>query len=46
MRSNRKKMRKVVLYIADSLDGFIARNNGDVSWLFTDADYGYKNFYS
>lgn len=26
-------MRKTVLYIAESLDGFIAARNGDVSWL-------------
>ena len=38
-------MRIIILFIASSLDGFIARENGDVSWLFTDADYGYKNFY-
>ena len=38
-------MRKIVLFIASSLDNFIARKNGDVSWLFTDQDYGYKKFY-
>lgn len=26
-------MRKVILYIAMSVDGYIAKNNGDVSWL-------------
>lgn len=26
-------MRKVILYIAMSMDGYIAKNNGDVSWL-------------
>lgn len=38
-------MRKVKLFIASSLDGFIARENGDIDWLFTDADYGYAKFY-
>jgi dihydrofolate reductase len=38
-------MSQVILYIATSLDGYIARKNGDVSWLFSDQDYGYSNFY-
>jgi dihydrofolate reductase len=38
-------MSKVILYIATSLDNCIARKNGDVSWLFTDQDYGYEEFY-
>lgn len=37
-------MRKVILYIASSIDGFIAGKNDDISWLFTDADYGYSAF--
>lgn len=41
-------MRKVKLFIAVSLDGVIARPNGDVDWLFTDftdEDYGYSDFF-
>ncbi len=38
-------MRKIRLFIACSLDGYIAREDGGVDWLFTDQDYGYKRFY-
>ncbi len=38
-------MRKVKLFIANSLDGFIARSDGNVDWLFMDADYGMTAFY-
>jgi dihydrofolate reductase len=38
-------MRKVVLFIATSLDGFIARPDGGIDWLFSDADYGYAAFF-
>ncbi|WP_269533280.1 dihydrofolate reductase family protein [Chitinimonas sp. BJYL2] len=38
-------MRKLVLFIASSLDGYIARPDGGVDWLFTDQDYGYQVFY-
>ncbi|WP_139924982.1 dihydrofolate reductase family protein [Hymenobacter sp. DG01] len=40
-------MRKVVLYIATSLDGYIASPDGSVEWLPTPPpgeDYGYANF--
>lgn len=43
-------MPKIVLYIASSLDGFIARKDGDVSWLnpyqVEGQDYGYSEFLS
>ena len=38
-------MRKVKLFIASSLDCYIAREDGRIDWLFTDADYGYTKFY-
>ena len=41
-------MRKVILYIAMSLDGYIAKEDGDLSFLNTVADppedYGYETF--
>lgn len=39
-------MRKIRLFIASSLDGYIARKSGAVDWLFTDQDYGYTEFFS
>ena len=38
-------MRKVKLFIANSLDGYIARPDGNVDWLFTDGDYGMRDFF-
>lgn len=42
------KKRKIFLYIAMSLDGYIARKNHDLEWLFKfnvpDEDYGYNEF--
>ncbi|MDE6504603.1 MAG: dihydrofolate reductase family protein [Clostridia bacterium] len=41
--------RKVILYISQSLDGFIADNKGNVDWISGNdkeytGDYGYENF--
>jgi len=36
----------VILFIAASLDGYIAGPDDDLSWLFTDADYGFSRFFS
>ena len=42
-------MKKIILYIATSVDGFIARKNGSVDWLTKfnnkEEDYGYKEFF-
>jgi dihydrofolate reductase len=43
-------MRKLVLYIATSIDGYIAASDGSVDWLETipnpdQSDYGYADFY-
>ena len=40
--------RKIIVYIATSADGYIARPDGDVEWLNrrpSDVDYGMKAFY-
>lgn len=39
-------MRKILLFIASSVDGYIARTSGEVDWLFTDQDYGYTDFFA
>jgi dihydrofolate reductase len=38
-------MRKVVLQLAVSLDGFIEGPNGEYDWCFTDQDYGMTEFF-
>ena len=37
-------MRKVILQVALSLDGFIEGPGGEYDWCFTDQDYGMKDF--
>jgi dihydrofolate reductase len=36
--------RRVILFIATSLDNYIAGPAGEIDWLFTDQDYGYTPF--
>jgi dihydrofolate reductase len=38
-------MRKVILQLAVSLDGFIEGPNGEYDWCFTDQDYGMTQFF-
>jgi len=38
-------MRKLILQLAVSLDGFIEGPNGEYDWCFTDQDYGMTAFY-
>ena len=42
----RPSMRKLISYIACSVDGYIAGPSGEIDWLFTDQDYGYTEFIS
>lgn len=39
-------MRRIKLFIACSLDGYIARPDGAIDWLFADGDYGYSEFFA
>ncbi len=41
-------MKEIVLYIATSIDGYIAREDGSIDWLneFEDSDYDFYKFYS
>ena len=38
-------MKKVILAVAVSLDGFIEGPNGEYDWCFSDQDYGMSEFY-
>jgi dihydrofolate reductase len=38
-------MRKIILQVAVSLDGFIEGPKGEIDWCFTDQDYGLKGFF-
>lgn len=38
-------MRKIILGLAVSLDGFIEGPHGEYDWCFTDQDYGLKEFF-
>ena len=39
-------MKKIILAVAVSLDGFIEGPNGEYDWCFTDQDYGMAEFYN
>lgn len=39
-------MRPLILFVATSLDGHIARRDGGIDWLFDDGDYGMSEFYA
>lgn len=39
-------MRKLILGLAVTLDGYIEGPNGEYDWCFTDQDYGLNDFYS
>ena len=38
-------MRKIILQLAVSLDGFIEGPKGEFDWCFTDQDYGMSAFF-
>lgn len=38
-------MRKIIVGLAVSLDGFIEGSNGEYDWCFTDQDYGLSDFF-
>ena len=38
-------MSKIIVYIATSLDGYIAREDGNIDWLPESAESGYDAFY-
>ncbi len=39
-------MRKLILQVAVSLDGYIEGPNGEYDWCFTDQDYGMSEFFN
>jgi dihydrofolate reductase len=48
MKARQKVRRKIIVYVATSADGYIARPDGDVEWLNrrpSNVDYGMKAFY-
>lgn len=44
-RGVERTTRRIQYYLASSLDGFIAREDGRVDWLPTTGDFGFREFY-
>lgn len=39
-------LRRIIYFVATSLDGFLAREDGVIDWLFHDQDYGFTEFFA
>ncbi|HYE80232.1 MAG TPA: dihydrofolate reductase family protein [bacterium] len=39
-----RAMRSLVYFVATSLDGFVARPDGSIDWLFTEGEYGFAEW--
>jgi dihydrofolate reductase len=39
-------MRRIIYFVATSLDGYLAREDGGIDWLFHDQEYGFTEFFA